>query len=378
LRVVDVTQWWSPTSGGIRTYLMAKARFAAGAGLAHAAIVTGERPAVLTVGASPIVAVRGRTPAERWGYRLAPLPGPMLAQLERLEPDVVVVHDALAFPRAIRRWAADRGVAVAMFCHSDLALGAARLPGAVARPARGLLRLVQRRGLTAVRTVLVASRASEARIARDVRGRVVHAPLGVDLDAFTGARPDPALRARLAPPGAPLLLHAGRLSGDKRVDLLPPALAALAEAAPGPGERAVLVVAGSGAAEPSLRRGAARLGVADRMRFLGHVADRGRLAALMATADCFVHPNPSEPYGLCPLEALAAGCRVVAPASEGCAETLAGRGAVLVAPGDPAALAAGVARALAGPRPRADLSGLSWEAAFAAEWDLYREMAGIG
>jgi alpha-1,6-mannosyltransferase len=370
VRVVDVTQWWSPTSGGIRTYLLAKARFAAGAGLAHAAIVTGAEPAVLTVCASPIVAVRGRTPAGRWGYRLAPLPGPVLAGLDRLEPDVVVVHDPLSFPRAIRRWAARRGVAVAMFCHSDLALGAARLPAAMARPARGLLRLVQRRALGAVRTVLVASRASEARIAGDVRGRLVHAPLGVDLHDFAGARPDPALRARLAPHGAPLLLHAGRLSGDKRVDLLPPFLAVL-------GGRAVLAVAGAGAAEASLRRAAARLGVAGRTVFLGHVADRRELAVLMATADCFVHPNPSEPYGLCPLEALAAGCRVVAPASEGCQENLAGRGAVLVAPGDPAALAAGVARALALPRPRPDLSGLSWEAAFAAEWDLYREMAGI-
>ena len=46
-----------------------------------------------------------------------------------------------------------------------------------------------------------------------------------------------------------------------------------------------------------------------------------------------------------------------------------------MAPGDPRALAAGVAEALALPRPEADLSHLSWEAAFASEWDLYREMA---
>jgi alpha-1,6-mannosyltransferase len=256
-----------------------------------------------------------------------------------------------------------------MFCHSDLALGAARLPAPVGRPVGGLLRLVQRRALAVARIVLVASRASEARIARQVRGRLVRSPLGVDLDPFAGARPDPVLRRRLAPAGQPLLLHAGRLSGDKRVDLLPATLAAL-------GGPAVLAVAGAGAAEASLRRSARRLGVAERMVFLGHVADRRRLATLMATADCFVHPNPAEPYGLCPLEALAAGCRVVAPLSEGCGETLAGRGAVLVAPGDPHALADGVRCALALPRPRPDLSDLSWEATFASEWDLYREMIG--
>jgi glycosyltransferase involved in cell wall biosynthesis len=88
-----------------------------------------------------------------------------------------------------------------------------------------------------------------------------------------------------------------------------------------------------------------------------------------------VHPNPREPFGLGPLEALAAGCRVVAPASGGTGETLRGRGAVLVRPDDPGALAAGVRRALAGPRPRPDLSDLSWDATFAREWGIYREMA---
>jgi alpha-1,6-mannosyltransferase len=165
-----------------------------------------------------------------------------------------------------------------------------------------------------------------------------------------------------------MLLYAGRLSSEKRVDLLVPTLALL--------ERpAVLALAGSGAAERRVWRAARRLGVDDRLRPLGHVASRERLAALMATADCFVHPNPAEPFGLAPLEALAAGCRVVAPDAAGSAETLAGRGAVLVAPGDPAALAGGVERALSQPRPQPPLDDLSWERAFEAEWEVYRGLA---
>lgn len=315
-----------------------------------------------------LVRVRGRTPAGSLGYRMAPRSAPVLDALERLGPGVVVLHDALAFPHAIVRWAAARGVAVALFCHSDLALGASGLPAAIGRPLGRVLRRAQRRALSVVPTVLVASRASEARIAPDRRGPVVRLPLGVDLDVFAGAAPDPALRRRLAPGGRPLLLHAGRLSPDKRVDLLAPTLAAL-------GGDAVLAVAGAGVGEGSLRRRAARLGVADRLRLLGHVPDRAELATLMATADCFVHANPAEPYGLCPLEALAAGCRVVAPDSEGCGETLAGRGALMVAPDDPRALAEGIRRALAAPAPRPDLSGLSWDAAFAREWALYRELS---
>jgi alpha-1,6-mannosyltransferase len=137
---------------------------------------------------------------------------------------------------------------------------------------------------------------------------------------------------------------------------------------------AVLAVAGAGAARARLQRAARGRGVARRLRLLGHVASRDELARLMATADCFVHPNPAEPFGLAPLEALAAGCRVVAPDAAGTAETLGGRGAVLVVPGDAAALADGVERALRAPRPRPPLDDLRWERTFEGEWQLYRHL----
>lgn len=368
MKVVDLTQWYSPTSGGIRTYLRSKAVWATRHGLPHAAVVTGRRVRDEEVGASTFHHVRGRTPAGRWGYRVTARSGPVLEALERLEPDVVVLHDALAFPRSVAAWAAARGVPVAMVCHSDLALGASGLPPLLRETGAAVLGAVQRRALQAPTLVLVASEASRSRLAPHSPVPVVTSPLGIDLDVFTSARPDPALRRRLAPPGRALLLYAGRLSSEKRVELLPPALALL--------ERpAILAIAGAGAAEGRIRRVARRHGVEDRLRFLGHIPDRRALAALMATADCFLHPNPTEPYGLCPLEALAAGCRAVAPDSAGCAEVLSGRGAVLVDTRDPVALARAVARALADPRPRPALDDLDCEATFAREWRVYEDLA---
>jgi alpha-1,6-mannosyltransferase len=366
--VADVTQWYAPASGGIRTYLHAKAAFAERAGLDHALVVPGPVPGEERLHASRVVRLRGRTPSGRWGYRLVPRPGPLVDALDRLAPDVVVLHDVLSFPHAVARWARARGAALTMLCHSDLGLATVSLPGPARRPATAALRAVQRRGLRAPESLLVASRASYARIEPLTGVPVSVSPLGVDLGAFAGAVPDPGLRAGLSG-GAPLLVSVGRLSGEKRVDLLPDMLAAL-------GGDAVLALAGTGAAEAALRRRAVRLGVAGRLRPLGHVADRARLAALLATADCLVHPNPAEPYGLAPLEALAAGCRVVAPDAAGTREVLGGRGAVLVAPGDPRALAAGVRRALTLPRPRPDLSDLAWERTFAREWDHYRALLG--
>ena len=368
MRVVDITQWYSPVSGGIRTYLHAKAEWAAAEGRAHGVVVTGREEGVHHVGRSSFVRVRGRTPSGRWGYRVAPRPAPVIAALERFDPAVVVIHDALAFPRAIARWAAGRGTVVAMVCHSDLALGAAGLPGALRRPAAAALGLVQRRALTVPAAVIVCSEESRRRIAPATRAPVVTSALGVDTAVFGAARPDAALRDRLAPGGARLLLYAGRLSVEKRIGLLAPMLAAL-------GDGHVLAVAGAGAGERALLRAARRDGVAGRTRMLGHVGDRARLATLMASADCFVHPNPAEPFGLAPLEALAAGCRVVAPATIGSAALIRAGGGVLVEGGDAHALAGGVRRALAGPRPAGVAGDLSWDVVFAREWLLYRTLA---
>lgn len=369
MRVVDITQWYSPTSGGIRTYLHAKARWASERGVVHAAIVPGDRPGEGRVEESRFVAVRGRTPSGRWGYRLIARPAGVLRGLDELDPDVVVVHDALAFPHAVVRWAAGRGVAVVMMCHSDLALAARGLPRGLRATAGGVLAGLQARALAApAGLVMVASGTTEARIAAHSRAPVVVSPLGVDDAVFRGARADPALRASLVAPGERLLLHAGRLSSEKRVDLLPAMLAHLPE-------RFVLAVAGAGAAGPRVRSLARRLGVDRRMRMVGHIASARSLASLMATADCFVHPNPDEPFGLCPIEARSAGCPVVVPRGSGAAEVLEGRGAVVVAPGDASALAAGVLRATGCPPGPADLSDLTWDATFTREWALYSRLS---
>jgi len=49
-----------------------------------------------------------------------------------------------------------------------------------------------------------------------------------------------------------------------------------------------------------------------RVAFLGHFGTRDDLAAVYASADAFVHPNPAEPFGIAPLEAMASGLPLVA------------------------------------------------------------------
>ncbi len=88
----------------------------------------------------------------------------------------------------------------------------------------------------------------------------------------------------------------------------------------------------------SLRAEADRLGVADRVHFLGH---RDDVATLMRAVDVVVHPSTDpEPFGLTMVEAMLAGTPLVASWAGAAAEILdGGRVGVLVPPGDALALA---------------------------------------
>jgi glycosyltransferase involved in cell wall biosynthesis len=109
------------------------------------------------------------------------------------------------------------------------------------------------------------------------------------------------------------------------------------------GLRCTLALAGDGPERPALERQAARLGVD--VRFLGIRTDIERL---LARADVAVLPSLEEGMSNAVMEAMAAGCPIVATDVGGTRELLAGRG-VLIAPADPEALADGLARVLADP-----------------------------
>ncbi len=148
-----------------------------------------------------------------------------------------------------------------------------------------------------------------------VRRGIWVAPMGVDCDRFTPARRSAEARARLreltgAVSDATLLIYAGRLAPEKNLRLLLDTAALLDPA------RYRLAIFGGGILLDELKRECAARGLAH-VAFAGHVGDRDALAEYFASADVFVHPNPREPFGITPLEAMASGLAVVAPDSGG-------------------------------------------------------------
>ncbi|MBS1790815.1 MAG: glycosyltransferase family 4 protein [Acidobacteria bacterium] len=140
-------------------------------------------------------------------------------------------------------------------------------------------------------------------------------PMGAQIAEFAAAIPNESNRLQfLAQTNGDrqtrLLLYAGRLSPEKNLPLLLELMERLAS------ENFRLVVAGSGPLADWLESESHRR-VPGKVLLLGHVRDRQSLMNLYANCDAFVHPNPREPFGIAPLEAMAAGLPLVAPHSGG-------------------------------------------------------------
>jgi glycosyltransferase involved in cell wall biosynthesis len=177
-----------------------------------------------------------------------------------------------------------------------------------------------------------------------------------------------ALRARLdAAPDTLCLLVAANLVHRKGIDVLLAAYAALASR-----ECTELWIAGDGPERGALEATATRLGVAERVRFLGQRSD---VPDLLEACDVFVLPSRLEGLGVAALEAMARSRPVVASAVGGLAETVvADETGLLAPPGDAPALAAAIGRLLADPALRQRLGAAG--AARVGEQFLAEQMVG--
>jgi glycosyltransferase involved in cell wall biosynthesis len=128
---------------------------------------------------------------------------------------------------------------------------------------------------------------------------------GVDAGTYSPGPADEQLRDRYGlRRDRPLILSVGRLSPEKRIDVLIAAAARLTH-------QAQVVIAGSGPQEADLRTMADQLGVARRVTFLGHVP-AAELPSLYRLADIFAIASEAELQSLTTMDAMATGLPVVA------------------------------------------------------------------
>jgi glycosyltransferase involved in cell wall biosynthesis len=219
-----------------------------------------------------------------------------------------------------------------------------------------VLRRSERAALASAQGVVVTSPAT---------ARIIVSDYGVPAERITVARPgnDRAPQARGSRNGPPHLLSVGAVVPRKGFDVLVAALATITDL---PWR---LTIAGDLTRDPTaaakLHSDIARHGLADRIAVLGAVSSE-QLGTLYDTADLFVLASYFEGYGMAYTEALAHGLPVIGTKAGAIPETIPGDAGLLVAAGDPAALADALHRALSDTGMRLRLS----EAALAAAGQL--------
>ena len=326
LRVLIVTDQYEPMVGGVPTVTRDLARGLAARGHAVTVVApSATRRGRQDGGAPGEVAVdfRGSVPWPWYeGQRLGVLPRARAGELiSAFAPDVVHLHSPLTLGAAASAAARRRGVPV-VYTNHYLPLNvwpAAALAADTARPAaraRDAAFYACVTGFANRCDLVTAPTATALRLLREhgLRAPSKTVSNGVDLGRFAPGRADVALRSKYAlPPGRPLVLSVGRLSPEKRGDVLIAAIARLPRALGGAAADAdpVLVLAGTGPDEDRLRSLARHHGVADLVRFPGFVDDED-LPGLYRLAEVFAIASQAELQSLVTMAAMASGLPVVA------------------------------------------------------------------
>ncbi len=397
---VHITNAYHPASGGIRTFYHALLDGAQRARRRVVLIVPGAETEVVDRGpyARIHVIAAPRAPLFDRRYRmLLPhryLPGTgsaIVDVLQREQPDVVEVCDKYTLPYLAamlrRRWhrRVRRPTLVALSCERFDDNMAAYVSRSMAGRAftRWYLRHIYGPPFDAH---IAISEYTERELREALHDRpdgfIRRCPMGVHSDDFGARHGNADIRASLlgrcgGTADSVLLLYAGRVSPEKNVGLLVETLRALC----GDGGRDFrMVVVGDGPLTPWLREQAR--GPLDGRLWACGALDRGTLAAYLASCDVFVHPNPREPFGIGPLEAMASGVPVVLPASGGVLEYATTSNAWLAEPTG-AAFAAAVREAADGnairvAAARATALDFAWERVIPRYFALQDELHRLG
>ena len=162
----------------------------------------------------------------------------------------------------------------------------------------------------------------------------------------------------------PMIFFVGRHAEQKGIEHLVYGFSKLER------EDARLVIGGDGYLREPLEKFVEILGMEDRVIFTGFIPDQ-ELGDYYSSADVFVSPSISEPFGLTVTEALEAGTPVVATSSG--VEELLPSGTITSIRPESGSIASGIKEALE-KRRKPEFESRTWEEMSEEVMDLYREL----
>jgi alpha-1,6-mannosyltransferase len=306
LKICDVTQFYSPLSGGVKRYVHEKINYiqTQSPDDEHILVVPGARTEVIAGERSRIYSIQSPLVSRSARYRALLDLRAMGEILERERPDIIESGDpyqvgwkAVSAGRLLR-------IPVVGFYHSHFPEAYLRGP---ARVLRGAAQEYVRKLYNRFETTLVPS-PQLAGILKDWGVRNVSiVNLGVNTERFC-PEPDDSATTRSSlgiEPDRRLLLYVGRLAHEKNTETLFSSFEMLARRRPGEFE---LLVIGDGPQGARLRQLQEQTGG---VKWIPYCTDSLELARFYRAADVFVHPGVQETFGLVALESQACGTPVV-------------------------------------------------------------------
>ena len=314
MKIVDLTQFYSPVSGGVKRYLHEKIDYIQNctAGDKHVLIVPGQKNGVKVNARSRVYTIRSPLVSRAAQYRALLNLRAVDEILKRERPDIIESGDPYQLGwRAVRTGRALK-IPVIGFYHSHFPeaylRGSAKLFGKTAtRRVMKLSRAYVRKLYNHNAATLVASERL-AKVLRDWGVRNVRVlSLGVNIDIFRPDKSDVAKTRRSlgVDSDRKLLLYVGRLAKEKNTAKLFRAFEILQRRRQNDFH---LLVIGDGAERKHLRKMQTRC---KNVSWIKYCAEPRELARYYRAADLFVHSGVQETFGLVALESQACGTPVV-------------------------------------------------------------------
>ena len=313
MKICDLTQFYSPVSGGVKRYISEKVAWMRRARPddRHVLIIPGEKTECREDGLARVYTISSPLVSRTARYRALLNLTAIEEILEKERPDVIesgdpyqVAWKALASGDAL-------GIPVVGFYHSHFPEAYLRtIDKFFGRIAVDITRDMARRYVRELYNRFAATIVPSPALARVLTDWGVRntrlGELGVDTKLFH-AQPAPDERRQVREAldiddNQILLLYVGRLAPEKNVTTLFKAFAQLDQ------RRFALVVIGDGPERRHLARLRENNG---NVHWLPYQGDGQQLARLYRAADLFVHPGVQETFGLVALESQASGTPVV-------------------------------------------------------------------
>ncbi|MBK8237455.1 MAG: glycosyltransferase [Deltaproteobacteria bacterium] len=314
MRIVDVSESYSPQGGGVRTYVHAKLRAAAALGHDVTIVAPGTSDEEQTVPGGRILRIKSpRSPFDaRYGVFVSPRP--VHAAMLALQPDLVEGsspwlggHIAGTYPGDAKRVMVFHTDPVAVWAQTLLSprLGFGSVDRLMMPAWQAFRRMSAKFDGTVVSGLWLARRL----LSQGFRRPLV-VPFGIDKSRFDAAARSEDMRTELLAacglgPDAQLVAVVGRLDPEKRIGTLIRAFDRARRHRP-----MGLVIFGRGALAPIYGAMAKRV---PGVHMAGFVDTPERMSTALASADAFLHGGAAETYGMAVAESICAGVPVVVP-----------------------------------------------------------------